>query len=65
MAEKRMKVIINKEGNIKVETLSGFLETDCTTTVDEVMAAVSGANMTDSGDKEPERFSDDLTVFVK
>lgn len=60
-----MKVIIDKHGNIKVETISGFLETECTATVDEVMAAVSGASMTNSGDKEPERFSDDLTVFVK
>ena len=35
--EKRVKVIIDKKGNIQVETLQGFIGQQCHEAVDQVM----------------------------
>ena len=40
MKEKRIKVIIDRTGNYKIETLSGFAGNNCQKTVEEIAAAI-------------------------
>lgn len=41
--EKRFKVIIDKKGNIQVETKEGFLGQECHHAVDQVMQVINGS----------------------
>ena len=62
MAEKRFKVNI-KDGNVNIETISGFNENQCHSTVEAVVGGL-GLNAVDGGDKDALP-TDDPNVFVK
>ena len=60
MKEKRIKVIIDRTGNYKIETLSGFAGNNCQKTVEEIAVAIGG-NVKEEGDtsdkyREPDTF---------
>lgn len=48
--EKRVKVTIDKKGNIQVETLQGFIGQQCHEAVDQVMQVINGS-IVESKDK--------------
>lgn len=56
--EKRVKVTIDKKGNIQVETLQGFIGQQCHEAVDQVMQVINGS-ITESKDKSEFYMSDD------
>ena len=56
--EKRVKVTIDKKGNIQVETLQGFIGQQCHKAVDQVMQVINGS-ITESKDKSEFYMSDD------
>lgn len=43
--EKRLKIVIDKAGNLSIETKQGFIGNQCQQTIDTVMAAVGGTCM--------------------
>lgn len=51
MSEKRVKIIIGKDGNYKIETLGGFTYAGCHSAV-EALASAIGGNEVSSGDKD-------------
>ena len=42
MSEKRFKVIIDKQGNPRIKTISGFAGDECNATADQIMACING-----------------------
>lgn len=56
--EKRVKVTIDKKGNIQVETLQGFIGQQCHEAVDQVMQVINGS-IVESKDKSEFYMSDD------
>lgn len=56
--EKRIKVTIDKKGNIQVETLQGFIDQQCHEAVDQVMQVINGS-IAESKDKSEFYMSDD------
>lgn len=61
--EKRVKVIIDKKGNIQVETLQGFIGQQCHEAVDQVMQVINGS-ITESKDKGEFYMSDNPDQFL-
>ena len=59
---KSYKVIIDKKGNCKVQTLEGFSGTECHATLDSVMAGVG--TCTKQGDTDDYYKTDDPLVFA-
>lgn len=56
--EKRIKIKIDKKGNVTARTLSGFAGENCHEAVDAVLATINGTSMkqgaTDEADKTPD-----------
>ena len=61
--EKRVKVIIDKKGNIQVETLKGFIGQQCHEAVDQVMQVINGS-IAESKDKSEFYMSDSPDQFL-
>ena len=61
--EKRVKVIIDKKGNIQVETLQGFIGQQCHEAVDQVMQVINGS-IVESKDKSEFYMSDNSDQFL-
>ena len=56
--EKRIKIKIDKKGNVNARTLEGFEGENCHEAVDVVLATINGTGMkqgaTDDADKTPD-----------
>ena len=63
MEEKRIKIIIDREGNERFKTISGFAGADCHATADAVMAGVNGS-VSKQGDTDDALKADDPAVSV-
>ena len=61
--EKRFKVIIDKKGNIQVETLQGFIGQECHQAVDQVMQVINGVPEVNT-DKDDFYLYDDPGQFL-
>lgn len=61
--EKRVKVIVDKKGNIQVETLQGFIGQQCHEAVDQVMQVINGS-IVESKDKSEFYMSDNPDQFL-
>jgi hypothetical protein len=61
--EKRVKVTIDKKGNIQVETLQGFIGQQCHEAVDQVMQVINGS-IVESKDKGEFYMSDNPDQFL-
>ncbi len=60
MSEKRFKVRI-KNGNVEIETISGFSDGQCHSTVE---AIVNGAGLSEAESQDREMPAGDPTAFV-
>jgi hypothetical protein len=63
MAEKRVKFIVDKDGNYRAETISGFTGAGCHQTIESITACVGGS-CNDQGDKDDAYRNDDPSVLV-
>ena len=61
--EKRVKVTIDKKGNIQVETLQGFIGQQCHEAVDQVMQVINGS-IAESKDKSEFYMPDNPDQFL-
>ena len=63
MEEKRIKIIVDKKGNLRFKTISGFAGENCQTTADIIMAGV-GSCVKQGATDDADKFVDDPSVFA-
>lgn len=61
---KKVKFIIDNEGNFTAETLEGFSGTSCENTLDEIVASIGGAKLIDEHDRDDKYKNDDIEQFI-
>lgn len=62
---KKIKFIIDKQGNFRTETLEGFSGNSCNKTLDEIVMSIGGnATLIDAEDKDDKYKKEDVENFI-